>query len=135
LTGLKRHYDDTRTVAADGIYLEQDSYDPLTRDSDQIVRILSFHESAGGKEYTTLTNHLLQALDFSAQVRTNRAVLFGRIAVKGSAFALDEENIEPSRHAAYVRILLPVERSRAERKALTGPVWIDSGKSEPEADR
>jgi hypothetical protein len=90
----------------------QTRYDPLARDLSLVWELLTFHEAAGGTNYTTLANHLLADHDLSRQLDLGRAVLFGRLAaLPATAIETNEHRITADRHDLFVRILLPVERS------------------------
>ncbi len=101
-------------------------YDPQGHDLASIFRTLTFHELAGGPQYTTLTNATLRKEDFSHLVRTGRAVLFGRWQVRTGQkatwpgqFLVDQQPIEPAGRESFIRVILPVTPSSLTR--------VDSG--------
>jgi hypothetical protein len=111
LTGTKK----TR-VGESEILLEQEKYDPLHRDAVDIVRMLTFHEAAGGKSYTGLDNQQLFEHDLTQLLRLDRAVLFGKIEPSVTRLELDGVAVEPARQTAIVRIVLPVDRKESAQK-------------------
>jgi len=121
LIGLRRSYDENVKTSGDRILMEQDTYDPSAREPGDILRTLTFHSVAGGSEYTHLENNALRALEHSDLLRTNRAVLFGRISTATAAVSLNGESKSPDRHSAYVRIVLPVKAFRSSADAGKRP--------------
>lgn len=100
------------------ILVEQAPYDPLSLEPVDLMRMITFHQAAGGTAYTGLENHSLQQLDLSPLLWLDRAVLFGRIELPASELALDGKDIPPTRHFAFVRLVLPVERTGSIRTPL-----------------
>uniref|UniRef100_A0A7C2JYL1 DUF4350 domain-containing protein n=1 Tax=Schlesneria paludicola TaxID=360056 RepID=A0A7C2JYL1_9PLAN len=87
-------------------------YDPLSRDPALVWELLTFHEAAGGSNYTTLANHLLADHDLSRQLQLGRAVLFGRLSAPPvAAVERSGEAVAPTRHDLFVRIVLPVRHT------------------------
>jgi hypothetical protein len=108
LTGL-RHI----RVKKEGSTFESDaavraSYDPLSRDFDAIFRAVSFYETIGGKEFTTLDNDALDELDLSPLLGLSRAVLFGRISGSPTSLLVDGNRVEPREATTFIRVLMPV---------------------------
>ena len=97
------------------IVLEQTAYDPNHRDADALLRMLTFHEAAGGRKYTGLDNFPLERLDLSRLLPLNRAVLLGRIKSPAAEVALGDEGtsepqtVAPTQTHTFVRIVLPVQ--------------------------
>ena len=119
LTGtLKRRVEVKISDQGSGIYIERTPYDPLNRNLADIVRMLTFHQEAGGKAYTGLDNDGLRELDLSGQLSRNRAVLFGQIRLPASQLMLDGEPKEATQHWGFVRILLPVAQKHVTPKQL-----------------
>jgi hypothetical protein len=114
----------TRTVArqrgdkADSIRSEQAPYDPLAEDNPDpfgdIVRILTFHQQVGGKQYTGMENHALRDMDLSGRLNLKRAVLYGKLDFKPSKLSIKDHEPKESRQATFIRIVLPVEIQHAE---------------------
>lgn len=93
------------------------AYNPLARNHAALVRVLTFHRRIGGKSYTGLDNHVLDALDLSDLLRMNRAVLLARLRNPAAELRRktgrgDEEiAIEPTRRDTFVRIVLHVRQT------------------------
>ncbi|HEY4261406.1 MAG TPA: hypothetical protein VGM98_14660, partial [Schlesneria sp.] len=86
------------------------SYDPLSRDPAEALRILTFHNEVGGIKYTGLTNRLLEKEDLSHLLRLGRAVLFGRLNSPIVSLELNGKEVAPDRETTFVRIVLPVKK-------------------------
>lgn len=104
--------------SGEDILTAQAKYDPLSRDPVDFMRMLTFHDVSGGRNYTGLTNRTLRQLDFSSFLQLDRAVLFGRIRVKSAELQIDGESVKPTNHVAFVRFLLPVKRTEVVRPTL-----------------
>jgi hypothetical protein len=89
-------------------------YDVLGNNPVVLLRILSFHEAAGGSSYTTLQNQTLARWDFSRLLPLNRAVLFGRIKSPATQFSLNGQPAAADEHETFVRIVLPVAPAGSE---------------------
>jgi hypothetical protein len=116
LTGLRRTVEEGRTRDEQD-RIQKDTYDPLGRNSEDIIRMLTFFAKAGGKSYTTLDNHQLSSLDLSELLDMNRAVLFGKMAVPTAAVEVDGAPVESDRNETYIRIVLPVKRAQSSIQA------------------
>ena len=86
------------------------------RDADvpRIIRMMMFHDAAGGSDYTGLLQRFQSEVDFSDHLQQGRAVLVGRATSPASQIQLRNKNatIESSGdHIAFYRLLLPVRRS------------------------
>lgn len=86
------------------------NYDSLSRDPDDILRILTFHNEVGAGKYTGLTNRLLETEDLSHLLKLGRAVLFGRLNAPVATVQLDGADTAPSRESTFIRIVLPVKK-------------------------
>lgn len=89
-------------------------YDPLSRDPVEILRTLTFYHDAGGSEYTTLTNNILDSEDLSHLLKLGRAVLFGRLNSPTAVIQVDGQATEPDRELTFLRLVLPVKKSTTE---------------------
>ena len=114
-----------RRKGEEEILIKPADYDPLNprhpieESVAQIIRMVTFHQAAGGPGYTGLTNAMLGELDLSELVLDlDRAVLFGRIDVPAATILLGGEPVEPSRRSTFVRIVLPVTRQASESQFL-----------------
>ena len=95
-------------AGSDDTVRELGVYDTLARDPDPIVEMLTFHQAAGGREYTGLKNAPLEDLDLSNMLELDRAVLYARIRQPLARVMVDGQAVEPDRVAAYVRMVVPV---------------------------
>ncbi|MDB5385142.1 MAG: hypothetical protein JWM11_788, partial [Planctomycetaceae bacterium] len=97
-------------------------FDSSRRDLPYIMRMLSFHQAAGGREYTGLRHDVLEGLDLSQQLRIGRAVLMGRLRKSSVQWNVDGQPVVDSDSVTYVRMVLPVEKdANAGYKALVKP--------------
>lgn len=82
-------------------------YNPQSHDRSRIVPMLTFHNVAGGAQYTGLQHAALRELELTNLMNAGRAVLIGRARVPVSKV---EINGKPSnaQHETYVRLVLPV---------------------------
>jgi hypothetical protein len=83
-------------------------YDPLDRSRRQQVRILSFHQIAGGTEYTGLADAALRDLELSEIMQLGRGVLIGRLAAPAARVLVDGETSRPASRETWVRLVFPV---------------------------
>ena len=97
----------------------QVKYDVLNAELPEVLRMLTFHESAGGTVYTGLTNSALRTFDLTDLVALDRAVLFGRIALPVTQVAIDGTIQQQGLREAIIRIVMPV--ADAEMKDRTLP--------------
>jgi hypothetical protein len=94
-------------------------FNPMGRDRGQQVRMLSFHEAAGGTEYTGLANAALRRLELTDIMQLGRGVLIGRLPAASAQVAIDGSPAPARDRATWVRIVLPVLQSeRAPEKTL-----------------
>ena len=91
---------------------EIEPYDALNRDPSYVVQMLSLHRSAGGTNYTGLTNTLLSEVDLTEVVRLNQAVLIAEVEPPAAHLSLDDEPLKPTTTRTFVRIMLPVKTTR-----------------------
>ncbi len=89
-------------------------YEPDGSNLLRILRAIAFHEAAGGRQYTSLTNRIYQRLDLSDQLRLGRAVLMasGRPVTRATATSADGSQAAPETPSAIYRFVIPVGRSR-----------------------
>ena len=90
---------------------QKSTYDPLSRDPLELVRILTFYDEVGGERYTGLTNHLLNEEDCSHLLKLGRAILFGRLNQSLASIQQDHQPMEPDRQTSFVRLIIPVAKS------------------------
>mgnify|MGYP002623158504 FL=1 len=108
------HKDDLQSK----IVIEQTKYNPLSRESENLLRMISFHDAAGGSVYTGLSNSALSQLDLSPLLELNRAVVFGRIELPVTTLTINGAEQTPVRRETFVRIILPVQRSTTIERTL-----------------
>jgi len=101
-----------RHESGSDVLIERAPYNPMMRNPDQIVRMLTFHQRAGGTSYTNLANQAPSLSDLSELLDLNRAVLLAKIRMPAAEFNLDGTVVQPTQHWAYVRAVLPVRRTR-----------------------
>ena len=109
--------------------LSRETYDPLGRDLFTLLRTTTFHDVMGASAYTGLTNSTLQREDLTRLVRTDRAVIFGRLRnaaygdhdaatenTSGSPetlaaqYTVDGKPVSPRYRECFVRWILPVKQ-------------------------
>jgi hypothetical protein len=112
LTGATQTMVTTQGGHLEEMRTEHEDYDPLNRDPLQILRMLTFHNEAGGTVYTGLGNGALRQFDWSPLLDLNRAVLVGRVRRPSTRWKVDGQSIEPEQSFAFVRIVLPVKQVR-----------------------
>jgi len=99
-----------RSEAAMGADFKNHSamYDPLSRDPQRFLQILTFHEEAGGERYTGLTNQMLDDEDCSRLLKLGRAVFLGRLEQPVATISQDGAAVKTDRRTTFVRLILPV---------------------------
>jgi len=122
LTGTRQRIIEKENSTRDREIIEEElNYNRLDRDPDKLMRMISFHDAAGGTRYTGLSNQVLQNLDFSADIRLDRAVLFGRLSDHPNwslGYQRDGQTVEPDRKDIFVRLVLPVNRLTSQMQSL-----------------
>lgn len=115
LTGQIQITVEKKSGEAGAEYLvKETAYDRTVADPALIVRMLSFHDTAGGSDYTQLTNTLWSRDDLSPLLGLGRAILWGEIELPDSAWdarAEGDVDFTPARRRTFVRIVLPVEKN------------------------
>lgn len=89
------------------------TWDPLDRDPLNLMRMITFHEAAGGREYTGLSNATLARSDLSLLLPLHRAVLLGRIS-EPAMRRTGKEDADPVNSSTIIRIILPVAAGPAD---------------------
>lgn len=97
---------------------QQSTYDPLSLNPFEVVRILTFFEEVSGDRYTGLSNQLLNYEDCSHLLKLGRAILFGRLTQPVARIELDQRPLESDSESSFVRLILPVEKSTELMKEL-----------------
>lgn len=86
------------------------AWSPEETDLNKIFRILSFHDAAGGRAYTMLTERMYPELDRTFAVKHGYAVLIGRSKTPISKWQLSGQDIaaDVSQRASFYVVMLPV---------------------------
>jgi hypothetical protein len=113
LTGEKQTRLEKKTgaISSAEITTTAEAYNPLDRDIDQQVRMMTFHEAAGGSEYTGLSHAALRGLELTDLMQLGRAILIGRVASSPARVIVDGAAVEPAGHSTWVRLVLPIVQS------------------------
>ncbi len=90
--------------------VSREKYDPFSTDLLSILRTITFHETIGGRQYTSLTNVELNSWDFSALLKLNRAILIGQLERPGLETRVDGHVVQSINNSSYLRVVLPVEQ-------------------------
>ncbi|WP_164103630.1 hypothetical protein [Candidatus Laterigemmans baculatus] len=87
------------------------------RDLARLMEIVLFYQTAGGEQYTELSNRTLADLDLSHLLTSDRAVLMGRVAAPQATVWVDGQPLESEQVEAetYVRVVLQVETSQPDQ--------------------
>ncbi|MES2791813.1 MAG: hypothetical protein V4719_19490 [Planctomycetota bacterium] len=97
----------------------QTPYDVTRRDQEYIVRMLTFHQASGGRDYTGMHHDVLGNFDLSSHLRLGRAVLLARLKKPAADWKVNGTTVTPPDSKTFVRIVLPVDRAGEEQiKAL-----------------
>jgi hypothetical protein len=101
-----------------GREIRSQSYDLASYEWDPLVRMMLFHEAAGGRSYTELDHAYLGFTDLSGHLELGRALLVGTMTGSpGNRLLRDGEPLDAQadlKQRTYVRFVLPVERHEAE---------------------
>lgn len=113
LTGERQTRFDKKTGAfsTSEVTTTTEAYDPLDRDFDQQVRMISFHDAAGGSDYTGLSHAALRGLEMTDLMQLGRAILIGRLKSSPARIVVDGGPVEPVDHETWVRLVLPIEQA------------------------
>jgi len=114
LTGAKqtrRNKEDAFNIDKTEITTTNEPYNPLSRNRAQQVAMLSFHEVAGGAEYTGLGNAALRDLELTDLMQTGRGVLIGRLPSTAARILVDGAPTKPTGQSSWIRLVLPVVQS------------------------
>ena len=113
LTGERQTRDKKAGSVTSEIITTAEPYNPLGRDLGRQVRMLTFHEAAGGSEYTGLAHAALRGLELTSLMQAGRGILIGRIASSPARVIVDGAPVEPADHSTWVRLVLPIVQSTA----------------------
>lgn len=103
---------------AGGAEFEYSQVDWNRRETDlqTILRMVTFYQIAGGRDYTGLLNDAFSNLELSDSLPLDRAVLIGRLNRSGATVQIDGQPLQPDLQESFVRVLLPVEDAPVELK-------------------
>lgn len=92
-----------------------EAWDTTNSNLNRISQVLAFHEAAGGRNYTTLTNLLHAEMDWSPQLKLGQAVLYAQCVEPVSRLVDGETVLEEQydQRVTIVRVILPVEVLRS----------------------
>ncbi len=99
-------------------FTEQKPYPIVPEDIVELIRMLTFHEAAGGKSYTRLNNYSCDEMDLSGLLDHRRAVLFGVLDADDDSIRIDGEPVRAARQHVFVRLVLPVEQDSQTPRSL-----------------
>lgn len=87
-------------------------WNPESFDIPRIMEMMMFHDAAGGRSYTGLTNRQDQLVDLSGLLKTGRAVLLARAEAPAARILQDGEAVasKDSTHYTFYRLVLPVAK-------------------------
>jgi hypothetical protein len=78
-------------------------------DLQTILRMVTFHQFAGGSDYTGLFNHALSDLEMSDSLPLDRAVLIGELSLPAATVQIDGQTLQLDQQETFIRVLLRVE--------------------------
>jgi hypothetical protein len=92
------------------------SWDPTDRENmEDLIRMIMFHEKAGGEKYTRLSNRYLESLDLSHHLKFNKAILIAELPANRSQVSINRYGtpVEPQsdNSSEWIRVVLPVTQS------------------------
>ena len=87
------------------------AWNPQDNNVNRIAEMMMFHESARGREYTSMSNGYQTEIDLSEQVNLNRAILFGHVGDVCTQlnFESDAGTPEFDGSRTVVRLIFPVD--------------------------
>ena len=97
-------------------------WDPRGVMLPRIAEMLSFHQAAGGRDYTSLHHRVLTDLDWTHHLRQGEAVLFARAKSSLSTLADGGQSLSDAydQRVTIVRLLLPVDRPETIASPFSG---------------
>jgi hypothetical protein len=115
LTGTRAERVKTQRKLDSEIQFRAEPYDPLSHHLGDLVRMLSFHEAAGGSTYTGLNHTALDELELIAPMQMGQAIMLAQVDLTAATVELDGTTVEPVRRETFVRFLLPVRQREGGR--------------------
>jgi hypothetical protein len=97
---------------------EMKPWNPSSVDVPRIVELMLFHQAAGGRSYTRLSNRNQHFLDMSHLLQLKRAVLIGRSNAPASVLNRDDESLEAAydRNWTIYRFVFPVQTASENQR-------------------
>ncbi|HTI49812.1 MAG TPA: hypothetical protein VL475_02630, partial [Planctomycetaceae bacterium] len=84
-------------------------YNPLSQEQGDLIQMLSFHQVAGGNDYTGLGHAPLRRLELTPLMDLGRGILLGRMKVPAARVEIDGQSTAPAETLTYVRLIVPVQ--------------------------
>ncbi len=133
LTRTKRtKLENKKQKTSEDILIEQERYNSLDLDTGDILQMMTLHEAAGGKAYTGLDHASLRAFDVTPLIALDRAILMARIPEPQTVWKFNGETRQPTKHHAYVRLLLPVKRENPDASGFRVLPKFEASQAAPE---
>jgi hypothetical protein len=118
LTGTTVSITKSKTQVGNDYRSQQSSYDAYSKNPYRIIQAISFYKKTGGESYFHLKNNVLKSYDLSGFLDHDRAILLAKINIPATKLELNGKPIEASRHIGFIRIVLPVDQIKTERKLI-----------------
>jgi hypothetical protein len=83
-------------------------YNPLSQELGDLIQMISFHQVAGGNEYTGLGHAPLRQLELTPLMNLGRGILLGRISVPAAHVEIDGQSADSGQSLTFVRLVVPV---------------------------
>jgi len=83
-------------------------YDSNSRDSLDIVTMISLYRAAGATTYCGLSNDYFNHMDVSSVISNSQAILIGTLGTDASRMMLDDEVLQPAQSTCVLRVMIPV---------------------------
>lgn len=108
LTGESRRKKETNDKYNVEILTTTVPYNPLSTNRSDLVNMLSFHQVAGGAEYTGLNHAALRGLELTQLMGLGRGILIGRVKKPATRTTIDGQPAFVADSQAFVRFVVPV---------------------------
>ncbi len=118
LTGTTVSVTKSKTQIGNDYRSQQASYDAYSKDPYRIIQAISFYKKTGGESYFHLKNNVLKNYDMSGLLDHDRAILLAKINIPATRLELNGKLVEASRHIGFIRMVLPVDKIKSERKLI-----------------
>lgn len=108
LTGEKRTRYTRKGQVDSEVLTSLESWNPLSRDLSDIMRMITFHQAAGGTEYSGLKHAALRDLELTPLTLLGRGVLIGRLETPVARVQVDGQPADVGHRTTFVRLVVPV---------------------------